>query len=90
MPTVRTEHGFLFFESRIQGISQSVADLGNPKIEYVDTSEFDGTGLCDTYTPYINGVEVTGLNNLEPESMHPNVDGMQLGYGATFLDEITK
>lgn len=52
-------------------------------------TNFDGHGLCDDYTSYINGVDVNiSLQQPEPESMHPTITGMQVGYGEAFLDKM--
>ena len=71
-------------------ISDAVDDantaLGKTNIVYVPPTLFNGHGLCDTSTAWINGVHVNGsLSGATSESMHPTITGMHDGYGAAFL-----
>jgi len=59
------------------------------KVTYVDPSTFSGHGLCDTGTSYMNGVYLYSTGDPKPESFHPNVSGMQLGYGVAFENAMT-
>lgn len=65
----------------------TVAQQGSSPIDvtYVSPSTFSGHGVCDTSVPYINDALVSSTLVTQPESFHPNVDGMQAGYGAAFL-----
>lgn len=65
-------------------IFDAVTELNNPKIEYVDPTNFAGHRLCDASASYLNGVLLSSQNNPMPESLHPNVPGMTNGYGANF------
>lgn len=71
-----------------QVIEDAVDAVQPLNVTYVPPSEFDGHGLCDDYTPYLNGVEITGFSTVESESLHPNVAGMHLGYGVAFENAI--
>jgi hypothetical protein len=66
-------------------ISDAVTAINNPNIEYVDPFTFTGHGHCDVFGSWFNGVDIVGVSATpEPESLHPNVMGMQMGYGASF------
>jgi hypothetical protein len=73
-----------------QVIQDAVGAVQPLNVTYIAPSEFDGHGLCDSSSPYLNGVEITGFDTQEPESFHPNVNGMQLGYGVAFKNAIDK
>jgi hypothetical protein len=54
-------------------------------VTYVPPTTFDGHGLCDSDTPYINPIDIAIPNLIgAPESMHPTVDGYLYGYGVAF------
>lgn len=70
-------------------IEDAVIELNDPNVTYVAPSTFDGHGLCDSGSPYLNGVIRGGsTGSAQPESFHPNVTGMSAGYGAAFVNEI--
>lgn len=70
-------------------IKNAVDDFDSPDVEYVPTSTFDGHGLCDSGSPYLNGVVRGGQHGTATvESFHPNVTGMSLGYGAAFASKM--
>lgn len=62
----------------------------NIDVTFVDAvPAFEGHGLCDSDTSYINGVHFYPANtSVKPESFHPNSQGMQYGYGAAFAAAI--
>ncbi len=62
----------------------------NIDVTFVDAiSAFSGSGLCDSGGSWIHGVNLYPANFVpKAESFHPNLDGMELGYGAAFVDEI--
>ena len=80
----------------VQWINQQAVDLNqiiedavdeslDPKVHYVPVDTFNGHGLCDSGTPYINPVFKTSvLHPTQPESIHPNTVGMSSGYGVAF------
>ncbi len=57
-------------------------------VTYVPAALFGGHGLCDSGTPWLNGVVFDGdtsqLPRTTPESMHPTSEGYQNGYGVAF------
>lgn len=68
-------------------IEGAVATIDSPNVVYVSPSTFDGHGLCDSGTSYLNGVIRNAHDGAgDPESFHPTVDGMSLGYAVAFLD----
>lgn len=67
-----------------QVIIDAVDEVQPLNVTYIEPTGFDGHALCDDYTPYVHGVIVTGLTNLEAESLHPTPGGMQYGYGESF------
>lgn len=76
-------------ESLNQVISDAVDELNDPDIEYVSPSNFNGHGLCDSGTSWLNDIGMDSTFHLHKESLHPTVAGMQQGYGAAFAYEMT-
>jgi len=56
-------------------------------VTFVPAALFSGSGLCDTYTPWINEVMLTDppVIGFLPESLHPTMDGYTYGYGDAFV-----
>lgn len=69
---------------RVYVIEDAVDAVQPLNVTYVSPSTFNGHGLCDDYTPYLNEVATSGFSTVEPESLHPNTTGMHLGYGVAF------
>lgn len=74
-------------------ISNAVEDLQleGESVHYISPSNFDGHGLCDSSTSWINGVSFESTTLIPPasgESFHPTASGYSSGYGAAFLAEI--
>lgn len=72
-------------------IATAVSDAQNMGIDitYVPASLFSSHGLCDTSTPFFNGVvlpnpEPVPVLTPEKESMHPTVQGYLEGYAFAF------
>jgi lysophospholipase L1-like esterase len=58
-------------------------------VRYADAqATFDGHGLCDTGTAWVNGPIITSLFPLtvSERSFHPTADGQKLGYRTAFVD----
>jgi lysophospholipase L1-like esterase len=70
-------------------IANAVAAAQNEGVDvtYVPAALFSGSGLCDTYTPWINEVMLTDppIIGFLPESLHPTMDGYVYGYGDAFV-----
>lgn len=71
-------------------ISNAVDDvvLLGKNVHYVSPSTFDTHGICDSGSPWMNDVDLTGGFVALPESFHPNTTGMILGYGYAFVDKM--
>jgi lysophospholipase L1-like esterase len=66
-----------------------VLKLQGKKVHYVSPGNFDGHGLCDSATSWLNGVEIVNAAlEISPHSMHPTVSGYSSGYGDAFIAEI--
>jgi hypothetical protein len=81
----------MWMNDRVDDINAAIEDavdtLDSPDVVYVSPSTFDGRGLCDSGTPYLNGVIRNGDDGgPQSGSFHPNVDGMSLGYGVAFAN----
>ncbi len=72
-----------------QVISDAVDELNDPDIEYVSPSNFNGHGLCDSGTSWINGIGMDSTFHIQPESLHPTVTGQYYGYGTAFVHKMT-
>lgn len=54
-------------------------------VTYVPLTSFDGHGLCDSGTSYINPIDIAWPDPVgTPDSMHPTLDGYRYGYGVAF------
>ncbi len=71
----------------INGAIQAASVEVGPSVSYVPVSGFYGNGHCDSGIPFIKGVELDGFDP-SPESFHPTITGMQLGYGVAFASKI--
>ncbi|HJP80983.1 MAG TPA: SGNH/GDSL hydrolase family protein [Candidatus Saccharimonadales bacterium] len=60
------------------------ANVGGANVAFVDPGLFNGHGLCDSDTAWINGVVLDSSNNPQAESMHPTAEGYSVGYGPAF------
>lgn len=73
-------------------INDAVEDMqaNGETVTYVSPVNFNGHGLCDSSTPWINPIDLTWPTaqppQPTPESMHPTVTGYQEGYGPAFED----
>lgn len=54
------------------------------KATYVSTSTFDGHGLCDARTAWIQPLLLDQTGQLRPESLHPTPTGWVKGYAKAF------
>lgn len=74
-------------------IEEAVADAtqtpSSIDATYVDPIQFNGHGICDSGSPYLNDVLLYSTLDPKPESFHPNLDGMQSGYGAAFVSAMS-
>lgn len=76
--------------SIIRGTVDGLAYAGKD-VHYVSPSNFDGHGLCDSNTAWINEVSFDGIpgpDNIVADSFHPTDTGYDEGYGRAFVDEI--
>lgn len=76
-------------ESLNQVISDAVDELNDPDIEYVSPSNFNGHGLCDSGTSWLNDIGMDSTFHLQSESLHPTATGYHQGYGAAFAYKMT-
>lgn len=58
-------------------------------VTFVSAEGFDGHGLCDSSTQWINQLVIDGFS-LQPlkESFHPTIIGWREGYGYAFLNNM--
>ena len=83
----------MWMNDRVRDLNAAIEDavdaFNSPNVVYVPTSTFDSHGLCDSGTPYVNGVIRGGsTGSPQSESFHPNTTGMSSGYGVAFADAI--
>lgn len=71
-------------------IKNAVDDLQTEgkKVHYVNADLFDSHAICDSQASWINGVSIAENVTPRPESFHPTVSGMNMGYGESFLNEL--
>lgn len=86
--TVSQEDGLWLNEmaGQLNAAIQSAAATAG--VTYVDAqAAFDGHGLCDTGTPWVNGPIISSLFPLtvSERSFHPTAEGQADGYSAAFV-----
>lgn len=62
----------------------SAAQANGVDVTYVPADLFDGHGLCDSDTSWLNGAVLDESNQPQVESLHPNSEGYSIGYGPAF------
>ncbi|HEY8886761.1 MAG TPA: SGNH/GDSL hydrolase family protein [Candidatus Microsaccharimonas sp.] len=70
-------------------VNAATAQFPPLHVTYVSPSTFNGHGLCDSGTAWINPLTFTSGGVIPyPESFHPTVDGVNSGYGIAFANVI--